>query len=261
MNARHGVLPKRAANEDCDISLELDAPAIADAPTVRMDFQPEIDEVVRKLHGTADVVLPAVRADKSRRFLSWISRNAIKICLVLSAAVLVQSVAIVGLAWFAVHPFREYFATDRGRLFPLIPLGRPYRKPADVIQYAKETLERSFTLDFNNWRQQLEDVRYRYDTEGFKSLIAAMQQSGILAAVRERRMNMSITTGTGVLVKEGVENGVYTWYVEAPIEIKLAGQTTDMPSQRFKATVRIDRSSTLDNIEGIEAAQVITKPN
>ena len=82
-----------------------------------------------------------------------------------------------------------------------------------------------------------------------------------LASVRERRMNMSITTGTGVLVREGVENGVYTWYVEAPIEIKLAGQTTDMPSQRFKATVRIDRSSTLDNIEGIEAAQVITKPN
>lgn len=259
MNARHeAVLPQA---QECDLALDMEATPPAASSAARLDFQPEIDEVVRQLHGTADTVLPAVRADKSRRFLSWLSRNAIKACLVLSGVLLVQSVAIVGLAWFAVHPVREYFASDNGRLFPMIPLGRPYRKPADVIQYAKETLERSFTLDFSNWRGQLEDVRYRYDADGFKSLIAALQQSGILAAVRERRMNMSITTGTGVLVKEGVEDGAYTWFVEAPIEIKLAGQTSEMPSQRFKATMRIARSSTLDNIEGIQAVQVITKPN
>ena len=243
----------------CDVELEVE-PARAGSVPRKYDFQPDIDEVVKQLHGTEDAVLPAVRSEMSRRLLSWLSRSAVKLNLWQAATLFILSVSNVGLAWFAVHPVREYFASDNGRIFPLIPLGRPYRKPADVIQYAKETLERSFSLDFNNWRGQLEDVRYRYDTDGFKSLITSMQQSSILAAVRERRMNLSITTGTGVLVKEGIEDGKYTWYVEAPIELKLSGQTSEMPAQRFKATMRVARSSTLDNIEGIQAAQVITKP-
>lgn len=244
----------------CDVELEVEQGDTGDLSR-RYDFQEDIDEVVKQLHGTQDAVLPAVRAEKSRRLLSWLSRSAVRLNLVLGAALFILIVSNVGLAWFAVHPVREYFASDNGRIFPLIPLGRPYRKPADVIQYAKETLERSFSLDFNNWRGQLEDVRYRYDTDGFKSLITSLQQSSILPAVRERRMNLSITTGTGVLVKEGIEDGKYTWYVEAPIELKLAGQTSEMPAQRFRATMRVARSSTLDNIEGIQAVQVITKPN
>lgn len=224
------------------------------------DFRPEIDKVVDQLHGTKDTVLPAVRMEMSSRLLTWLSRSAVKLNLLLGCALLLSGLLNIGLAWFAVHPVREYFASDRGRIFPLIPLGRPYRKPADVIQYAKETIERSFTLDFNNWRGQLEDVRHRYDTDGFKSLIIAQQKSGILAAVRERRMNLSITTDTGVLVAEGLKDGKYNWYIEVPIELKLVGQVSDLPSQRFKATMRVARSSTLDNIEGIEVVQVITKP-
>lgn len=71
---------------------------------------------------------------------------------------------------------------------------------------------------------------------------------------------MSITAGTGVLTKEGVENGVYVWYVEMPIEVKLSGQTSELPAQRFLATVRIERVSTLDSIEGIGVGQLVTKP-
>lgn len=226
----------------------------------RYDFEADLDHTVKQLHGTVDTVLPAVRADRSRRLFAWLSRSSIKLNLILATALLASVLSNFVLGWYAVHPVREYFASDNGRIFPMIPLGHPYRKPADVIQYAKETVERSFTLDFVNWRAQLEDVRYRYDTDGFKSLIAALQESGILAAVRDRRMNLSITSDTGVLVKQGTEDGRYTWFVEAPIELKLAGQTSEMPPQRFKATIRVARSSTLDNIEAIQVVQIVTTP-
>jgi intracellular multiplication protein IcmL len=53
---------------------------------------------------------------------------------------------------------------------------------------------------------------------------------------------------------------VYFWTIEIPIQIKLTGQISELPTQRFLATVRVERIDTLDSIEGIGAAQLVTKP-
>jgi intracellular multiplication protein IcmL len=226
-----------------------------------LDIDDDLSSIAQQLHRTEDAVLPATRAELGRRLMAWLARSSVKLNFVLAGALVLSLVSNLLLGWSAAHPVREYFGVDNGRIFPLIPLSRPYRKPPDIIQFAKDTLTRSFTLDFNNWQAQLEDVRSRYDREGFKSYLFALQNSGILESVRTRRMNMSLTTGTGVLVKDGVEDGVYVWYIEAPIEVKLAGQTSEMPAQRFRATVRVTRVPTLDSIEGIAVGQLITQPN
>ncbi|ALR07878.1 DotI/IcmL/TraM family protein (plasmid) [Xylella fastidiosa] len=220
----------------------------------------QLEEIASQLYQTANAVEPVVRMEKDRKHLQLIVGSSIKLNLILAAALLVSVIANGILGWRAFNPDRQYFASDNGRLFPLIPMSQPYRKPADVIQYAKDTINRSFTLDFLNWRQQLEDIRGNYTRNGFNSFIASLQASGVLATVRDRRMNISITASTGVLTKEGVENGVYVWYVEMPIEVKLSGQTSDLPTQRFLATVRIERVTTLDSIEGIGVGQLVTKP-
>ena len=216
--------------------------------------------VAARLHQTIDAIEPAVRMEKDRKHLQFIAGSAVKLNFILAVALVVSVIANGVLGWRAFNPDRQYFASDNGRIFPLIPMSQPYRKAADVIQYAKDTINRSFTMDFLNWHQQLEDVRGNYTRDGFKSFIASLQVSGVLATVRYRRMNMSITAGTGVLTKEGVEDGVYVWYVEMPIEVKLSGQTSELPAQGFLATVRIERVSTLDSIEGIGVGQMVTKP-
>lgn len=167
-----------------------------------------IAELAARLHQTQDAIAPAVRMEKGRGFLQWVTGSSVKLHFILSTVLLISIAGNCLLGWFAVHPVREYFATDNGRLFPLIPLSQPYRKAADVIQYAKDTINRSFTLDFLNWRQQLEEVRADYTKDGFKSFIASLQSSGALETIRVRRMNMSITAGTGVLLKEGIQSGV-----------------------------------------------------
>lgn len=233
----------------------------AASSTPTYGFEEDLGDISRRLHGTEDTVLPAVRSELSRRLLAWLARNSVKLNFVLAVGLAFSAASNVLLGIAATNPVREYFGVDNGRIFPLIPLSRPYRKIPDVIQYAKDTLNQSFTLDFNNWQSQLENVRPRYDREGFKSYLDAFQKSGILDSVRAKRMNMSVTTGTGVLVKDGVEDGVYVWYVQAPIEVKLAGQTSEMAPQRFRATVRVTRVPTLDSIEGIAVGQLITQPN
>jgi intracellular multiplication protein IcmL len=217
-------------------------------------------EVLSRLKKTSIAVDPAVQHQVHRGKLADFAGISAKMNIIVAAALFLSIILNCVLGWFAVHPVREYFASDNGRLFPMVPLSAPYQKPANVIQFAKDTLSRAFTLDFLNWRQQLEDSRARYTKTGFRSYLDALKSSGVLEIVQKRRMNMTVTAGTGVLVKEGIENGVYVWLVEVPIEVKLTGQTSELPSQKFRATVRIERIPTLDSIEGIGTAQLITRP-
>lgn len=219
-----------------------------------------LEEILQRLRHTEDAVAPAVRATAERKHVQAIAGASVKLNFIALVALVLSLTSNLFLGWHATHPVREYFASDNGRIFPMIPLSRPYRRTADVIQYAKDTVNRSFTLDFLNFRQQLEDTRASYTKEGFKSFLDSLKTSGVLESVRERRMNMSNSAGTGVLTKEGIEDGHYVWYVELPIEIKLAGQTSELPAQHFLGTVRVERVSTLDSIEGIGVGQVVTTP-
>lgn len=220
----------------------------------------ELTALAAKLHHTEDAVKPAARMEKLRRHIQTIAGSSIKLNFLLTVALFLSVGTNFVLSWFATHPDRQYFAADNGRILPMVPMSKPYRTTADVIQFAKDKMNRSFTLDFQNWRQQLEDSRSSYTREGFKSFLVSLQFSGVLEKVRSLRMNLSISAGTGVLTKEGIENGVYVWYVQTPIELKLVGQTTAQPPQRFMATLRIERISTLDSVEGIGIGQLVTKP-
>ena len=220
----------------------------------------DLKSAADRLHRTANALDPVAReaADRATRRVQ--KRGLIGVAIVICVSNLVLA-CVCGVAiWYATHPVREYFASDNGRIFPMIPLSQPYRKASDVIAYAKETMDASFTLDFNNYRGELENVRSRYTQMGFKSFIDGLQHSGILATLQQRRMNLTSSTGVGVLAGENEADGAHYWIVRFPLTLKLVGQTTEMPEQRLMATVRVQRIPTLDSIEGIGVAEVVTKP-
>ncbi len=220
----------------------------------------DLKAAAAKLARTEDALDPVAREDADRAVRRVQKRGLIGVAIIVAVSNLVLACVCVVSVWFATHPVREYFASDNGRIFPMIPMSQPYRKASDVIAYAKETIDASFTLDFNNYRGELENVRARYTQMGFKSFIDGLQHSGILATLQQRRMNLTSATGVGVLSGEGEADGAHYWIVRFPLTLKLVGQTTEMPEQRLIATVRVQRIPTLDSIEGIGVAEVITKP-
>jgi intracellular multiplication protein IcmL len=223
-------------------------------------YEAELLALARTLHHNIDAIDPLVRDQKERKNISKYSSAITKSNMVLTCALL-GSVALNGfLAWYAVHPDRQYFAADGTRVIRLVPLSQPYLQPADVIQFARDTINRSLTLNFEQYRQQLEDVRQGWTQEGFKQYLNQLQSGGYLDSIKAKRMNMTVTAGTGVIVRERLIDGVYVRTVELPIEIKLAGQVTEQPAQSFIAVVTVARIPTLDSLVGVGLDSIVIKP-
>ncbi|MBU2708741.1 DotI/IcmL family type IV secretion protein [Zooshikella marina] len=219
-----------------------------------------LDEVRNVLTQTVNTVDPAAKANEERKRVAKVTTAAVKLNIILASVLLVSVSANCVFGWFAIHRERQYFAADNGRYTQLVPLNRPYRKVSGIIQYAKDTINRSFSLDFLNWRQQLEDVRPLYTKSGFKQYLDALEKGKYIKYLEKDLMNITITSSTGVVSKEGLVNGVYVWIIEIPIEVKVAGQSKQLTPQKFVAHVRVERVSTLESVGGISVGQIITKP-
>ncbi|ANY18530.1 DotI/IcmL family type IV secretion protein [Bordetella pseudohinzii] len=224
------------------------------------ELTPELREAIAKLAQTFDAVSPAVAAARHENRLRRWTGGILKSNCLLSAALLVLAVTNAAGWYFALNPVREYFAADNGRILPLVPLSAPYRASPEVIQYVSATLNQALALDFLNYQQDQERVRGRFSKAGFASYLEALEKSGIMDRVRKQRMNLTNSTFTGVVTWEGLNAGVYTWIVEVPVELRLVGQNSELPTQKFRATVRVSRTSTLDSTEGIAIVQIVTAP-
>lgn len=225
-----------------------------------VEMTPELRQAIAQLIQTADAVSPAVAAAQEQSKLRRWTGGILRSNYLLSASLLVLVITNAAGWFFALNPVREYFAADNGRILPLVPLSSPYRTSPEVIQYVSSTLNQALALDFLNWRANQEAVRGKFSKTGFASYLKALEDSGIMERVRKQRMNLTNSTFTGVITWEGLNQGVYTWIVQVPVELRLVGQNSELPTQRFLATVRVSRTSTLDSTEGIAIEQIVTAP-
>ena len=224
------------------------------------ELTPELRKAIVQLAQTHDAVAPAVAAAQEQGRLRRWTGSILKSNYLLACTLLILSMTNA-VGWFyALNPVREYFAADNGRILPLVALSAPYRTQAEVIQYVSGALNRSLALDFLNWRAQQETVREKFTKNGFASYLKALEDAGIMDRIKKQRMNLTNSAFTGVVTWEGLNQGVYTWVVQIPIELRLVGQNTELPTQRFLATVRVLRTTTLDSIEGIAIEQIVTTP-
>ncbi|OWY39319.1 hypothetical protein CEK28_08870 [Xenophilus sp. AP218F] len=225
--------------------------------SARDEVNQMLEEAVAKLHQTHDSIKPAVQMETQRRKFRFMSISAVRLNYILGLTLVIAVAGNVMGIWFAAHRVREYFAADRGRYMQLIPMSQPYRKSSDVLQFGKETLERSLMLDFVHWRQQLEDVRPRYTAKGYESVLKALNDSKLLDLVKSKqRMNLQANGGTAVLVGEAPVDGIYQWVIRMPIQVQAVGQTTEMAPMNFMATIEVERSTVLDNIEGVQLRRI-----
>lgn len=178
---------------------------------------------------------------------------------ILAATILLLSVALV---WMAVRPPQSnYFATDNGRIIPLVPVNLPYVQHGFLLSWVAEAVNAAYTLDFQNYRKQSADAMKYFTREGYDAYVEALKSSGHIENVINNRLLSSATTEPSpVLLAEGVVNGVYMWKVRVPLAISYQTQT-QRSAQRYTATVVIVRMPTHENPYGIGISQLIVRQN
>ena len=195
---------------------------------------------------------------EKKRILA-LSESFLKSSMVLAAVDILLAIALSISISINTTPITKYFATDNGIITPIVSLEKPFASEADVIQFAKETLVNGFTTDFMNFRTNLERVHGSFISQGYTDF-EKLLGTGLLKKLKENKYFSRANVGTGVIIKSYIENGRFTWEVEAPLEIMFGNSERKVMPNKFSAKVKIIRVSTTSTPKGIKVAQINTYP-
>lgn len=137
-------------------------------------------------------------------------------------ATVAAGVSVVGMVGIYGKPVPPVYVpvTDDGHLLPLIPLNQPNVGRGEVGAFALEAIHAANTYDYINFRDQLNEAAVYFTPKGWNQYNDQLKSTRTLEAVQERRMIVSVKPmGEVAVPAEAVQDGIYTWRVEIPVEV------------------------------------------
>ena len=173
------------------------------------------------------------------------------------------SLLSVSMAWWAVStkPAPQYFiAMENGGIIPIVPTDQPYLNDGQVTNFAVEAITRALTFSFANWRQDLAaSSQYFERPNGWNNFLEAIEGSGMLEFVRNRRLISSVVANGAVIVKTGPDaSGRYSWVVQVPLTITYQSSSEQSTENRM-AEIQISRLPTWQTSRGVGITRVLVK--
>lgn len=202
--------------------------------------------------------LHAEAAQRQRELGTAFAHRCLTALIWVGGGLVLAIIVIAGLSWAVAHPPIKYFATEKGRVVPVQPTDKPAFSDSDVSAFGADSIRKSFTLDFTHYREQINNVKDDYDDQGYVDYYKALSTSNVLSAVKDQRMNLSVDVGPGVIRSKGLLGENFTWEYQYPVTLKLDGQVTSSPAQRFIFTQRMQRTDVQVKNKGLEVIRIIT---
>lgn len=169
----------------------------------------------------------------------------------------------VGAAWWAMtlQPEPRYFvAREDGGIIPLIPVDQPYLSDGAVTNFAVEAITDALTLNFVTWRADLASASEYFERPGgWNNFLEAIEGSGVLDFVRNRRLISSVVANGATIVRSGPgQDGRYSWVVQVPITITYQSSSQSSTDNRL-AEIEITRLPTWQTSRGVGITRVLVK--
>lgn len=135
---------------------------------------------------------------------------------------------------------------------PIIPLSEPMVSNAGASAWTTKALEKTFSLSFTEWRQQLSDSQKYYTSTSFKQLIEGLKSSGILQKISGQRLNTVLQPVSAMYVEQsGQIDGIPVWVVKGKMILTYNGTSGGVSTQDITATVIIQRADILKHPSGL----------
>ena len=177
-------------------------------------------------------------------------------------AMAITSSLSVGTAWWALSqkPEPRYFmAREDGGIIPLVGVTQPYLSNGEITNFAVEAITKAMTMNFVTWRSDLsESSEYFERPGGWNNFLEALEGSGTLEFIRNRRLISSVVANGAVIVSNGVSDGRYTWVVQVPITITYQSSSEQSTETRL-AEIQIARLPTWQTSRGVGITRVLIK--
>ncbi|WP_411840092.1 type IVB secretion system apparatus protein IcmL/DotI [Paracoccus sp. ME4] len=184
----------------------------------------------------------------------------------MAAVALVASIAAfvaICAAWWSMSqkPEARYFiAREDGGIIPLVAVTEPYLNDGQVTNFAVEAITKALTFNFVNWRQDLaSSSEYFERPDGWNNFLAAIEGSGMLEFVRNRRLISSVVANGAVIVQSGPDaTGRFSWVIQVPITITYQSSSETSTENRM-AEVQVTRLPTWQSSRGVGITRVLVK--
>lgn len=165
--------------------------------------------------------------------------SLVKLCTTLGIAASIATIAaVVGIYAAARASLAVIAATNSGVVIPAVPLDKPYLNEARVRALVEECLRRSFSHDFVNYRQTMNEAKVCYTDDSH--FVEAMDPK--IEEMKKNRMVMTNTMpGPPVVVRQRIVGGVFTWELQAEIALGLEGTQTKFTPTRLNVTTTLKR--------------------
>ena len=151
-------------------------------------------------------------------------QKAFRVSAIGNVIMAVATTASIAMAWgaYSSQPEPRYFATrEDGGIIPLVAVSSPFLNNGQVTNFAVEAVTRALTMDFKNWREDLAQAsEYFQRPEGWNNFLTAIDKSGTLDFVRNKRLISNAVANGATIVDDGVDAlGRYSWTVQIPLKV------------------------------------------
>ncbi len=162
---------------------------------------------------------------------------------------------------FATRSPTHFFGNlPNGDIFEITALDRPNVSNKALLSWVTLAATSTFTLDFFNYKDQLEAMKDYFTTEGFDSFMLSLQQTNVLSTIEDKKLILSaVAIGPAiVLTEEGIGTNKHTWRIQVPLIVRYQSANVDETRMQI-VEVLVTQVPTEDAPKGIGIAQYIAR--
>ena len=169
------------------------------------------------------------------------------------------AVALAGYVWLHSTTYITVAATADGRVVPLTPLDEPIMSDSALKNWVVAAVTEAFTLGHHDWRARLSAVRRHFTDDGYDSFLNGLEESLLLARLREnRQVSSAVATGAPVIVDTRRFRGSIAWEVEFPMLVTFQAGAKRL-DQALVARVLVTRVPLSERETGIGITRLVAR--
>ena len=196
------------------------------------------------------------------RYETWVRSHRLVTWALLAMAVTAGAAVVVALWAVMAKPEPRYFAVrEDGGILPLVAVSEPFLTDGQITNFAVEAVTRAMTIDFANWRNDLKSAaRYFERPTGWNAFLDAIQASGMLEYIRERRLVSSVVANGAAITDSGLDNHKrHTWTIQIPLTVTYES-SSETVRDHLLAEVVVVRLPTWESPEAVGIIRILVRP-